>query len=196
VRLGEKRTRIAAKTSDEKRAMEAARALAEELARQQLVGVTPKTLTLGQRFDAYHEHKGRYLAGQWARGAAKRRQLFLTPWGTDTLVASICQTHVDRFNAIRRNSFLAEQNARWERRVADIEEKDRPPMPALRPLRDGALHSDFRWLSSALNWATGHRLPNGDCYSARIRCVTASGRVRRKSGSSAREHHASDSTPR
>ena len=94
----------------------------------------PDTLTLAELFDAYHEKKGKHLVGQWAKAAKTRRRLFLECWGAGTLVKSISQPSVDQFSRWRREAWLAKGKTE--------------------PLRDGALHADFRWLSSVFNWAT------------------------------------------
>lgn len=142
VRLdGYPRARKSAKTADKSTAEAHARAWALEIARQKLLGVKPDTLTLGQLFTAYAEHKGRTLNGQWKRGAETRQRLFLAVWGADLPVKSISQTSVDTFSAARRQTFAEQRKGRV--------------------LRDGALDCDFRWLSSVFNWATKHKLSDG-----------------------------------
>jgi hypothetical protein len=104
--------------------------------------VKPATLTLGQLFGQYHEHKGRHLVRQWAKSALTRRRHFVEAWGADTLVSSISQTSIDTYCRFRRATWLEKHPER--------------------PLRDTALDMDFRWFSSVCNFAIGHKLPNGD----------------------------------
>src|SRR6185295_1978699 len=109
----------------------------------------PTAITLGQLFGAYHEHKGTGLAGQWKRGAEARTKLFLAAWGDDFPVVALSQSQVDKYSDARRAG-----------RVAPTKEAKDGAEPRLtngrkvRAVRDGALDADFRWLSSAFNWAT------------------------------------------
>jgi hypothetical protein len=144
VRYDDKRSRVSAGTEDREVAESNARALAKEIATQQLLGVSSDNLTLGQLFAAYDQNKGYGLEGQWKRAIETRRKLFLTAWGESTPVTAISQTSVDAYSAARRKRF-AEKLVDGKPRV----------------LRDGALDCDFRWLSSVFNWGTRHKLPNG-----------------------------------
>src|ERR1044072_7116978 len=94
VRHGEARKRVSAETTDADVAEANARALAREIAKQHLLGVTPDTLTLGQLFEAYYDHKGQGLEGQWKRAIQTRQRLFLTAWGSSLPVVAISQTSV------------------------------------------------------------------------------------------------------
>jgi hypothetical protein len=76
VRLGEKRERLSAQTSDRTIAEKNARALAKEIATQLLLGVSPQTITLGEVFGAYHRHKVQTLKKQWKKGAETRTKMF------------------------------------------------------------------------------------------------------------------------
>jgi integrase len=146
VRLdGRPRVRKSAETTDKETAEASGRALALEIARQTLLGLKPDTLTLGQLFTAYAQHKGQALEGQWKRSAETRQRLFLAAWGSDLPVASISQSSVDAFSGARRRAWLAKQEG----------------TEAPRALRDGALDCDFRWLSSVFNWAIKHKLNDG-----------------------------------
>lgn len=172
VRDGEKRQRMSAKTADRSAAEANAKALAESIARHTLLGVTPDTLTLGELFDAYDEHKGRALEGQYRRAIETRRALFLSAWGATTPVASISQTSVDAYSAMRRRAYVEKQERAY--RAAEAQRIARHvakfgaavpvpsvPAPTFRALRDGALDPDFRWLSSVFNWAAKHKLATG-----------------------------------
>lgn len=156
VRLGELRKRTSLKTAVKSTAEENARALAQEIAKQRLLGVRPDTLTLAQLFTAYNEHKGANLEGQWKRGAETRQRLFTAAWGGNTPVAAISQSSVDTYSAMRRDG-----------RVAPLKKSKDGNSPRMtngrkvRGVRDGALDADFRWLSSVFNWAIRHKLPDG-----------------------------------
>jgi hypothetical protein len=160
---GESRTRVSAKTSKLEDAKAAAERLATEIARQELLGVTPDTVTLGALFDAYQAHKGKTAEGQWKRAIATRERLFRDILGADRLVVSISQTTVDTFSTTRRARWIERQQARYASECAAAQAKKRqpPPAPDLRPLRDGALDCDFRWLSSVFNWGVKHRTASG-----------------------------------
>jgi len=142
---GRPRQRVSARTADRSVAEANARAFAKEIAKELLLGLSPESLTLGQLFEAYHQHKGQTITGQWKRGAETRTKLFLNAWGESLNVAAISPSSVDSFSAGRRRKF-AEKIGR-----------DGKP----RALRDGALDCDFRWLSSVFNWAIKHKLPDG-----------------------------------
>lgn len=148
VRDGGKRDRVPARTSDKSVAETRATELADAIARQKLLGVTPETLTLGQVFDAYNQYKGKGLEGQWKRAIDRRQSAFLEVWGSTFPVAAISQTSVDNYCAARRKAYATPRKT------------DTETTPT-RVLRDGALDPDFRWLSSVFNWAMRHKLSSG-----------------------------------
>jgi len=147
---GRPRQRVSAETSDRLVAEQNAHKLARSVAAQLLLGVEAKTLTLEQIFRVYAEHKGRTLEGQWKRGAETRARLFADAWGETLPIAQISQSSVDTYCRDRRT-----------RRVAPVKRNGVEVDPR-KPLRDGALDSDFRWLSSVFNWATKHKLSTGE----------------------------------
>lgn len=151
VRHGERRTRVSADTSERATAEAHAHELAREIAKQELLGVSPDTLTLSQLFAAYQTAKGWTQRPAWKRAAETRAKLFIAAWGETCPVAQISQSSVDRYCAERRAGRVAPP-LRAKRIIAG------QPVPSL---RDGALDSDFSWLSSVFNWARGHKLPSG-----------------------------------
>jgi integrase len=162
VRRGDSRTRVSADTAD--RAIAEARAdeLAKEIAKQELLGVTPDTLTLGQLFAAYTKERSWTQKPQWRRAAETRTKLFLAAWGETFPVAQISQSSVDRYCAERRAGRVAPAlRAKRLKTAADAIARGEPATALPAPLRDGALDSDFSWLSSVFNWARGHKLPSG-----------------------------------
>lgn len=169
VRNGEDRRRVSAKTTERSQAEINARSLAREIATRQLLGVSPDTLTLGQIFKAYDEHRGsKFEREQWLKAIKTRTRLFLEAWGADMPVVSISQTSVDSYSAKRRADYVEKQRAEQAVRATTRTEMktvgkkpSRQPTLVLRELRDGAIDPDFRWLSSVFNWATRHRLSSG-----------------------------------
>lgn len=153
VRLGDLRKRTSLKTAVKATAEENARALAQELAQQRLLGVRPDTLTLAQIFAAYNDNKGATLTGQWKRGAETRQQLFTAAWGASLPVAAVSQSSVDAYCAKRRDGSIAPTKRGNDERMTNGRK--------VRGVRDGALDADFRWLSSVFNWATRHKLADG-----------------------------------
>jgi integrase len=154
---GHARRRVSAHTRERAAAETNARLLAREIATQQLLGVTPETLTLAQLFAAYHKDKGWMQAPRWRRAAETRSALFRLAWGDQFPVGQISQSSVERYCADRRSGRVAPA-LRAKRIAAGI---------SVAPLRDGALDSDFSWLSSVFNWACGHKLPSGKRLLAR-----------------------------
>ncbi|MDP9222882.1 MAG: tyrosine-type recombinase/integrase [Actinomycetota bacterium] len=148
---GRERMRVSAETGEREVAEANARKLAREIAMRQLLGVTSDSLTLGQLFASYHEHKGRTLNRQWKRGAETRSTMFKAVWGESLPVAQVSQTYVDSYCNARRSRKVAPKSA--TARMGKGE--------ALASLRDGALDSDFSWLSSVFNWALRHKLATG-----------------------------------
>jgi hypothetical protein len=148
---GRERMRVSAETGERDVAEANARRLAREIAMRQLLGVTSDTVTLGHLFAAYHEHKGRTLKRQWKRGAETRTAMFTAVWGESLPVAQVSQTYVDAYCLARRSRDIAPKAA--VQRI--VKGKQLPP------LRDGALDSDFSWLSSVFNWALRHKLATG-----------------------------------
>lgn len=148
---GTKRKRVSAETADPAIAKQKARAIAQQIAMQQLLGVSSDSVTLEQVFSAYHEHKGANLKSQWRKSALTRRNLFSSAWGGSLPVVQVSQSYVDAYCTARRAGRVAPTlpNGRMTNRK----------LP--RPLRDGALDSDFSWLSSVFNWATKHKITNG-----------------------------------
>lgn len=150
--VGYRGGRRSAKTSDRSTADAAAHDYAREIAKQQILGIKPETLTLGELIAAYMKGKGWGLKENWRRAANTRANLFIMAWGEDRLVAEISETSVKDYCAKRSDGRIAPPLR--ARQIAAGK-----PVP---PLRPGALDSDFAWLSSAFNWARSHKLPSGE----------------------------------
>lgn len=163
VRLRDRpRQRVSADTADRAVAEAKAHALARAIAAEQILGTAPETLTLGQLFASYGEHKARTLTGQWKRGAETRARLFTAAWGAALPVVQVSQSFVDSYSADRRARRVAPPPRPTTATAATGEkEQECSSSASQRPLRDGALDADFRWLSSVFNWAVTHRLPSG-----------------------------------
>lgn len=170
VRNGEDRTRVSANTTERSQAEVNARSLAREIATRQLLGVSPDTLTLGQLFTSYDEHRGnKFERIQWRKAIKTRTRCFLSAWGAELPVVSISQTSVDSYSAKRRTDYVEKQRSAFMSREVVLAERAgavgkkyvRRSVPVFRQLRDGAIDPDFRWLSSVFNWAMRHRLSSG-----------------------------------
>ncbi|HEY4306544.1 MAG TPA: hypothetical protein VGM82_18860 [Gemmatimonadaceae bacterium] len=177
VHHGDRRERVSANTIERSVAEDNARELARAIAKRYLLGVRTDEITVGQLFAAYNEHKGKTLEGAWKKASVAHQRDFLAAWGESLPVVSVSQSNVDAYSATRRAAFLLVQTtshaARTEKRRQMIERhaqtrQGRPPRAEAsappfvpRPLRDGALDCDFRWLSSVCNWATRHKLADG-----------------------------------
>lgn len=124
------------------------RALARELARAELTGADLGALSIGQLFAAYfHPRHGKLLdRAAWKQAARTRADLFMEAWGPDLPVRDLSQGHVDRYAAARRAGTLSP--------LGDGGRGDRTPVR----VRDGTIDGDFRWLSSAFNWARRHKV--------------------------------------
>lgn len=144
------------KHSDRGKAEEQARALCAKIAEAQLTGVTPDTLTLGQLFTRYRLDKLPKLEGQWAKSAQTRMHLFEAAWGPDLRVIAIDETRIAEYARKRRNLEVVSPGLQ-----EDEQGKRRKGYRKPRPVGDGTLHAEFRWLHSALRWACDYSLPNG-----------------------------------
>lgn len=149
--VGGEKDRASLKTSDRELAEERARAFARELAKRQLNGIRPATVTLGQVFAAYRKHRVPDLKAQHKRSVKTRLTLFEEAWGAELRMAEFCQTHVDTYTAGRTSGELSSLHGKEGRGA-------RKP----RPVRMGAVEGEFRTLSAAFNWATRHKI--GDQY--------------------------------
>lgn len=136
-----KRIRKSLGTADRRLAKLKAREIVGERVEARLTGRDLSRITLGMLFREYFTLRALQLSPKWERAARTRRDMFEGAWGSDMPVEDISQTHVDHFCATRRANSL--QIDRQGRKFAGV--------------RDGALDGDFRWLSSAFNWARKHK---------------------------------------
>jgi hypothetical protein len=152
IRLGSERLRAPLKTTDKDTAEANAEKLAEEIAKRRLLGVRPDTLTLGQLFTAYRQHRAPDLKPGRLSEAKARIAMFLEAWGADLLATDIGQTRVDAYCTARRSLRVVAPAMR----LTD-EGKRRRGYRTPRSPRDGALDGEFRFLNAVLNWATTYR---------------------------------------
>jgi hypothetical protein len=136
---------------DRSLAEQQARELCKAIAEARLIGVG-QALTLGQLFTAYRQHRLPALTPPRQREAKARMVMFTEAWGRDTNVLDISQSHVDLYCGRRRNMEIISPGLR-----PDADGKRRPGYRKPMPVRDGALHGELSWLSTAMNWARGHR---------------------------------------
>lgn len=180
---GEEQRRQSTKTNNRIVAEQAARERARKIARENLNGVTPAALQLGHLFSAYNKEKASTLKGSWKVGAQSRQRLFLAVWGDDMPVAAIDGPSVQLYCETRRAVWEEKQKYAHARTVArlrakhdkDVKRGVQPaeapfvaPALTIHPLRPGALHGDFRWLSSVLNWAGSKKTRNPDNPNERL----------------------------
>jgi integrase len=156
VRLDGDRRRGPLETTDKATAEDTARELAKVLATQRLTGVKPETLTLGQLFAAYRQHRLPTLAPTRQREAEGRMTMFAECWGADLPVADIDQTRVTTYCAARRDLRIVAPGLRL-----GPDGKPRKGYRKPQPVRDGALDSELRFLNVVLNWACDFRVNGG-----------------------------------
>jgi integrase len=152
IRLKDERYREPLKTTAKSTAEDGARALARELAKQRLLGVTSDTLTLGQLFEAYRQHRVPSLAVARRREAATRIAMFLEAWSDELPVCDIDQTRIDAYCTARRSLQVVAPGLRPTEN-GQLPRGYRKPQP----VRDGALDGELRFLNAVLNWACGFR---------------------------------------
>ena len=129
-------------------AVEQARALARELAKADLTGMSPRDLTLGRLFAAYRQHRLPLLKPYRQRYAHTFMAMLEQAWGADLDVEDIDQDQVDSYVRKRRSLEIVPPPLRPDEQ-GNLRRGGRKPTPP----RDGTLDGDFRWLSSVFNWA-------------------------------------------
>lgn len=138
------------KHGDRELAQEQAEALAARIAEARLTGKRTTRLTMGQVFDQYRLHKLPNLSDGWRRASETRIDLFTRAWGRDLEAVNVDQTRIDAFVRRRRAGELL---------PATLASVDRPRgYRTPRPVRDGTIDADLRWLSSVFNFARRHRV--------------------------------------
>jgi integrase len=155
------------KHGNRERAETQAKALAKAMAEQQLLGVTPGVVTMGELFRLYLVHAGPELTPGRRKYAEACIAMFLEAWGAGQPVQDVGQAHVDRYCRLRRSGELVPPALR------EKDGKRGRGYRAPQPVRDGTLHSNLAgFLSPVFNWgmrykARGRRLlaanPLRDC---------------------------------
>jgi hypothetical protein len=140
------------KHGDRELAEEQAAALCAELALARLTGTDAGHVTLRHVFSAYRTHRLPSLSKERQREANSLMAMFSEAWGGGLMLADLDQTRVDLYVRKRRAHEVLPPAMR-----PDENGKRRRGYRTPRPLRDGALDADFRWLSSAFAWAVGYR---------------------------------------
>ena len=128
------------KLTDRRKATGFAKDVVREIAERRRTGWVEDP-TLGAVFAEYFRHRAPMLREYWKQAAEGKRGMFEHAWGKDARVEDIGHTCVERYSGLRRTGELA--GARDTRKP--------------RGVRDGAIDSDFRWLSSVFNWACKHK---------------------------------------
>lgn len=122
------------KRSDRKEAETVAREEVERKIQEGLLGFAAFP-TLGQLFGAYRNYRLPQLAKPDRDAKAFVCGLFGTAWGESKDVASICQSDVDSYCALRRSGEIGRH-----------------------PVSVGTLERDFRTLNAILNWGRRHKV--------------------------------------
>lgn len=148
----EGRERKSLRHHDRALAQQEARQLCRALARARLTGVMPDTLTLGQLFSAYTQHRLPTLTAARQREAKARISMFTAAWGAELRVGDVDQGRVDAYCRARRDMRVLAPS-RQQQPDGERHRGSRPPAR----VRDGALNGEFRWLRSVCNWARGFR---------------------------------------
>ena len=161
VRVGGERKRMSLRTTEKSTAASNAQAFASELAKQQLIGVTASTLTLGQLFDWFRQasvsklnKKGAPVSKGWRTAAETRMQLFERAWKRSAVVADLGQSNIDAYVTARRSgalSSLADADAEAGRKAVTV--------------RLGTTDSDLRFLKACFAYAA-KRTVNGKAFLA------------------------------
>ena len=141
------------KTNDRSEAEELAKALCRELAMARLSGRDLRSLTLGKLFAAYRQHRVPGLKPPRQREAEARITMFLEAWGADLPVGDVDATRVAAYCKARRRLEIVSPGLR-----PDPDGNRRRGYRKPKPIRDGALDAEFRWLNSVFNWARGYRV--------------------------------------
>ena len=131
----------------------APKALARRIAEARLVGRTGAPLTLGQLFAAYRWHHMPTLTKARRREAETRMAMFTEAWGANLNVADVDAARVKGYCRKRRSLTVVAPGLR-----PDSDGKRRRGFRTPKPVRDGGLDAEFRWLSSVFNFAVDHRL--------------------------------------
>lgn len=141
------------KHSDRALAERQAKALAESIAEARLTGRDSGKLTLGQLFATYRLHKLADLSEVRQREVRSKMAMFTEAWGRDLDLADLDQSKVDTYCRLRRTLAVVSPGMK-----AAADGTRRRGYRTPKPVRDGALDADFRWLASVVNWATRKRL--------------------------------------
>jgi integrase len=140
--------------SDRTLAETQAKNLARALAEARLMGVGNGSLTLGQLFTAYRQHRLPTLQPARRREAKARMAMFLDAWGRSMNVLDLSQTHVDAYVQKRRALEVLAPAFKPDPETGKPQRGYRKP----RPIRDGAIHGELSWLSTCFNFARGFKV--------------------------------------
>lgn len=144
-----RKVRRSLQTTDRTVAENRAKDIAKALAEARLIGIRPDALMLGQLFTTYNDHALLLLNAARQKWVKSRQAMFLEAWGRNLVVRRLTQKDVEHYCEQRRTGVLTPfkpiEGKRKNRR-------GRKPVA----VRDGTLAGDFRWLSSAFNFAREH----------------------------------------
>ena len=136
------------------RAIGAAKTMVRDELRDRILKIeVGPSLTLGNLFAMYQRHHLPTLSDARQREAQARMTMFADAWGRDLRVADVDASCVKVYCRMRRSLEIIAPGCRLtnegKRKVGYREPK---------PIRDGGLDAELRWLNSVFNFAVDHRV--------------------------------------
>lgn len=141
VRTPSGKSRKSLRTSDRDEAEGLAKDLAAEIAKQQLTGVTPETLTLEQLHRIYVRERGRLLSDRRKVAVRRAFRLWRKHLGDGFLIADLGQHQCETYEAARKAGTLA---ATWGSNGGG-------------KVGASAVAAELGVLKTAIRWATGFK---------------------------------------
>ena len=145
------KVRRSLETGDRAEAEKRAEAIAIGLAKED-EPTTSADLQLGQLFRAYDRHYLPTLSPARQREAEARIVMFVEAWSEELRVTDVDATRVRSYCTRRRSLKIVAPGKR-----PDEEGNRRRGYRQPKPIRDGGLDAEFRWLNSVFNWACGFK---------------------------------------
>ncbi len=153
-RVGGRKVQRSTEETGKDRALGRAKEIVREELREALLDIEAGSdLTLGQLFAAYRRHHMPTLSPARQREAASRIKMFSEAWGTDLAVADVDASRIRAYCQKRRDLEIV---APAFRETDEGQRKRGYRKP--RPIRDGGLDAELRWLNSVFNFGVDHRL--------------------------------------
>ncbi|MGH8437359.1 MAG: hypothetical protein ACRERX_23525 [Pseudomonas sp.] len=110
-------------------------------------------MTIRDVFAAYRQQRMPDMKPARVREAESRIAMFEDAWGRGLLVADVNQTRVNMYCRKRRELAVVSPGLQ-----VNEDGHGRRGYRSPKPVRDGALDAEFRWLTSVFNWAHGFKV--------------------------------------